>query len=105
MPRATRWAAPKCATMCIATATGTAARTSGSIPPTEACCSSGVPPAAAVLPRGATTTETQFITRADLIRGRGDYLAALARAVNDVRAGGVPPSLWMTDNHEGAADV
>jgi isopentenyldiphosphate isomerase len=61
--------------------------------------------AAEVLPRGAATTETRFITPADLIPGRGDYLAALARAVNDVRAGRVPPSLWMTDNHECAADV
>ena len=49
--------------------------------------------AAAVLPRGATTTETHFITPADLIPGRGAYLAALARAVADVLAGRAPQAL------------
>jgi len=59
--------------------------------------------AAEVLPRGATTTETRFITPADLIPGRGDYLAALARAVGDVLASRTPQPLQITENHEGAA--
>jgi hypothetical protein len=46
--------------------------------------------AAEVLPRGATTTQTRLITPADLIPGRSDYLAALARAVADVLAGRAP---------------
>ena len=49
--------------------------------------------AAEVLPRGATATETRAITPADLIPGRGDYLAALARAVADVLAGRAPQAL------------
>ena len=49
--------------------------------------------AAEVLPRGATATETHTITPADLIPGRGDYLAALARAVSDVLAGRAPQGL------------
>src|SRR2546423_10017400 len=49
--------------------------------------------AAEVLPRGAAATETRTITPADLIPGRGDYLAALARAVADVLAGRAPQGL------------
>jgi isopentenyldiphosphate isomerase len=49
--------------------------------------------AAEVLPRGAAATETCTITPADLIPGRGDYLAALARAVTDVLAGRTPQAL------------
>ena len=49
--------------------------------------------AAEVLPRGATTIETRTITPADLIPGRGAYLAALARAVADVLAGRAPQGL------------
>jgi isopentenyldiphosphate isomerase len=49
--------------------------------------------AADVLPRGAAATETRRITPADLIPGRGDYLAALARAVADVLAGRAPQGL------------
>ena len=48
---------------------------------------------AEVLPRGARATETRTITPADLIPGRGDYLAALARAVAEVLAGRAPQSL------------
>ena len=49
--------------------------------------------AAEVLPRGAMATETRRITTADLIPGRADYLAALARAVSDVLAGRAPQGL------------
>jgi isopentenyldiphosphate isomerase len=49
--------------------------------------------AAEVLPRGAAATETRRITTADLIPGRADYLAALARAVSDVLAGRAPQGL------------
>jgi isopentenyldiphosphate isomerase len=59
--------------------------------------------AAEVLPGGATTTETRLIRPADLIPGRGDYLAALARAVGDVRSGRAPRPLHVTANHEGVA--
>jgi hypothetical protein len=48
---------------------------------------------AEALPRGAAATQTRTITPADLIPGRGDYLAALARAVADVLAGRAPQSL------------
>jgi len=49
--------------------------------------------AAEVLRRGATAPETRTITSADLIPGRGDYLAALARAVADMLAGRAPQGL------------
>ena len=56
---------------------------------------------AEVLPGGATTTETRTITSADLIPGRGDYLAALARAVSDVLAGRPPQALDGPAHGEG----
>jgi isopentenyldiphosphate isomerase len=51
---------------------------------------------AEVLPRGAVTTEIRTITPADLIPGRGDYLAALARAIGDMLAGRAPQGLPLT---------
>jgi isopentenyldiphosphate isomerase len=56
---------------------------------------------AEVLPRGATATETRRITPADLIPGRGNYLAALARAVSDVLAGRAPQALDGPTHGEG----
>jgi isopentenyldiphosphate isomerase len=49
--------------------------------------------AAEMLPRGAASTETRHIMPADLVPGRGGYLAALARAVADVLAGRAPQGL------------
>jgi isopentenyldiphosphate isomerase len=56
---------------------------------------------ALVLPRGAAAPERAAVTPSDLIPGRGPYLAALARAIDDAQAGRHPRDLDLWDLTDG----